>query len=303
MQAPRRARFYSRLPVQTGTGRFSPPALDFRRKGPRMAFFPKPQNTSAMTLDFHHEIADRHDKALVIDFGSQVTQLIARRVREAGVYCEIAPFQRAAEAFAETQAQGRDPLGRALLGDGGGLAARAAGDFRGGNSGPRHLLRRAASGRAARGQGRGRPPPRIRPRRPRGRDAEPALRRGLGGRRAPSGLDEPWRPRDAAPGRLRDHRQVGERALRGDRRRAAPLLRRAVPSRGRAYAGRREAHRELPAQDRRAQVRLDHGGLPLGGRAGDPEAGRAGQGALRPFGRRRQRRRRRAHSRSHRRRA
>ena len=32
-----------------------------------------------------------HDKLLIVDFGSQVTQLIARRVREAGVYCEIAP--------------------------------------------------------------------------------------------------------------------------------------------------------------------------------------------------------------------
>src|SRR5690606_15390951 len=40
------------------------------------------------------------DTVLIIDFGSQVTQLIARRVREAGVYCEIAPFQSAAEAFA-----------------------------------------------------------------------------------------------------------------------------------------------------------------------------------------------------------
>ena len=36
---------------------------------------------------------------LIIDFGSQVTQLIARRVREAGVYCEIAPFSKAEAAF------------------------------------------------------------------------------------------------------------------------------------------------------------------------------------------------------------
>jgi GMP synthase (glutamine-hydrolysing) len=38
---------------------------------------------------------------LIIDFGSQVTQLIARRVREAGVYCEIHPFQNAEAAFAK----------------------------------------------------------------------------------------------------------------------------------------------------------------------------------------------------------
>src|SRR5262250_1241842 len=40
-----------------------------------------------------------HDKILIVDLGSQVTQLIARRVREEKVYCEIVPFQKADEAF------------------------------------------------------------------------------------------------------------------------------------------------------------------------------------------------------------
>jgi GMP synthase (glutamine-hydrolysing) len=37
------------------------------------------------------------DRVLILDFGSQVTQLIARRVRESGVYCEIHPFNMTAE--------------------------------------------------------------------------------------------------------------------------------------------------------------------------------------------------------------
>src|ERR1700760_3427153 len=35
-----------------------------------------------------------HEKVLIVDFGSQVTQLIARRLREAGVYCEIHPYDK-----------------------------------------------------------------------------------------------------------------------------------------------------------------------------------------------------------------
>jgi GMP synthase (glutamine-hydrolysing) len=53
--------------------------------------------------------ADRlagHDKILIVDFGSQVTQLIARRVREERVYCEIVPFQKADEAFRALRPKG-----------------------------------------------------------------------------------------------------------------------------------------------------------------------------------------------------
>lgn len=47
-----------------------------------------------------------NDKILVLDFGSQVTQLIARRVREAGVYCEIVPFNAADEILDDFGAAG-----------------------------------------------------------------------------------------------------------------------------------------------------------------------------------------------------
>ncbi|PSC06372.1 GMP synthase (glutamine-hydrolyzing) [Alsobacter soli] len=47
-----------------------------------------------------------HDKILIVDFGSQVTQLIARRVREEGVYSEIVPFQSAEKAFREMRPKG-----------------------------------------------------------------------------------------------------------------------------------------------------------------------------------------------------
>ena len=46
------------------------------------------------------------ESILIVDFGSQVTQLIARRVREAGVYSEIAPFSMAEEAFHRMKPKG-----------------------------------------------------------------------------------------------------------------------------------------------------------------------------------------------------
>src|ERR1700716_845098 len=51
-------------------------------------------------------VASAHDKILIVDFGSQVTQLIARRVREEGVYSEIVPFQKAEAALKAMQPKG-----------------------------------------------------------------------------------------------------------------------------------------------------------------------------------------------------
>jgi GMP synthase (glutamine-hydrolysing) len=52
------------------------------------------------------------DRILIVDFGSQVTQLIARRVRESGVYCEIHPFNKVTEASIRAY----DPRGVILSG-------------------------------------------------------------------------------------------------------------------------------------------------------------------------------------------
>jgi GMP synthase (glutamine-hydrolysing) len=48
----------------------------------------------------------RANTILIVDFGSQVTQLIARRVREAHVYCEVVPFHAAAAALARLAPKG-----------------------------------------------------------------------------------------------------------------------------------------------------------------------------------------------------
>src|SRR5207244_4472300 len=53
----------------------------------------------------------RREWVLILDFGGQYTQLIARRVREAGVYCEILPYSVAIEEI-----QSRQPRGLILSG-------------------------------------------------------------------------------------------------------------------------------------------------------------------------------------------
>ena len=60
---------------------------------------------SSQNQDIHRE------KILILDFGSQYTQLIARRVREVGVYCEIHPFD-----FLEETAKAFAPMGIILSG-------------------------------------------------------------------------------------------------------------------------------------------------------------------------------------------
>ncbi len=53
----------------------------------------------------NHEVTS-HEAILIVDFGSQVTQLIARRLREAGVYCEIHPFSKASDELTRLKPKG-----------------------------------------------------------------------------------------------------------------------------------------------------------------------------------------------------
>jgi GMP synthase (glutamine-hydrolysing) len=79
-------------PGHDGAGRVArPPPVAYLLA---MTAAPKPSESTP-------SVASAHDKILIVDFGSQVTQLIARRVREEGVYSEIVPFQKAEAAFRE----------------------------------------------------------------------------------------------------------------------------------------------------------------------------------------------------------
>jgi len=55
--------------------------------------------------------SESHERIIILDFGSQYTQLIARRVREAGVYCEILPYSASVDEI-----HAREPKGLILSG-------------------------------------------------------------------------------------------------------------------------------------------------------------------------------------------
>ncbi len=232
-------------------------------------------------------VASAHDKILIVDFGSQVTQLIARRVREEGVYSEIVPFQKAEAAFREMKPKAvilsggpesvheagspRAPqlifeFGVPVLGICYGqmtMAAQLGGEVEGGHH--------REFGRA---------------------DVEV---------KGPSCLfEDTWalgekhqvwmshgdRITKMPPG-FSVAGTSAERAVRRDPGREPQILRADVPSRGRAHARRRQADQELRAQGRRPHRRLDHARLPRGGDREDPRPGGQGPGDLRPLRRRR----------------
>ena len=88
------------VPFRAGLSgsRFSPPHAPSARAGRDCTGF--------STLPTDPTIPLSHDRILILDFGSQVTQLIARRVREAHVYCEVHPNDVSADFIREFNPKG-----------------------------------------------------------------------------------------------------------------------------------------------------------------------------------------------------
>ena len=201
-------------------------------------------------------------RVLILDFGAQYTQLIARRVRELGVYCEILPWDVSNDDVRKWKPTRHHPLGRARIRHRPGAAARAAGGVRARRARARHLLRHADHGAAARRPRGAQQSPRIRLRRSHQRRAEQAARRvvrspGRAGPRGARRMDEPRRPRRVAAAGIHRGGAERQRAAGGDGRRVAAFLRRAVPSRSHAHAAGQASARALRARDLRLRAAVE----------------------------------------------
>ena len=148
-----------------------------------MASVARPAPSTATHADIHAH------RVLILDFGAQYTQLIARRVRELGVYCEIHPWD-----ITDAEVRAFQPRGVILSGGPESVidatsAESARVSFRTRRPRARHLLRHADHGTAARRPRRGLDGARVR------------LRRSDGNRRQPAARSS-GRPRDSKAGRF-----------------------------------------------------------------------------------------------------
>ena len=104
-----------------------------------------------MAAQMQAAAADIHaHRILILDFGAQYTQLIARRVREIGVYCEILPWDCGDDAVRAFGARGIILSGGPESVTDATPPRRAGRRVRARRAGPRHLLRHADDGGAAR---------------------------------------------------------------------------------------------------------------------------------------------------------
>ena len=236
--------------------------------------------------------AASHSRILILDFGAQYTQLIARRLRESHVYCEIHPHDVDDEfvrAFApkgiilsggpNSVTEGDTPRAPAAVWSQGvpvlgicyGMQTMAA--QLGGKVETGHVREFGYAQVRARGHSPLLPGP-----------AGPHQR---GGPRAARRVDEPWRQGHRDARRVPPDRVVRLVRDRRDGRRVAPLLRGAVPPGGHAHEAGRGAADAVRARHLRLRRRLEHARLRRRGGRGDSRADRRRRRAARSVRRRR----------------